>query len=75
MLVGFIQWGEGGLAPPPPQKKRERKRKGERERERERERKKGRKGKCVYVFRALTYLINLRLAEYHRLKSLTPQCH
>ena len=70
---GFIQWGDGGRSFPPkhpasPQKERERKRREREEREREKE------GKSVYVFGAMIYLITLRLAEYHRLKSITPQC-
>ena len=30
-------------------------------------------GECV--FGATIYLITLRLAEYHRLKSIAPRCH
>ena len=55
----------------------ERERREERgEREKERERRRERKRGKVYVFGAtILYLITLRLAEYHRLKSTTPQCH
>ena len=43
--------------------------KEKRGRERERE------GAGSVFFGATIYLITLRLAEYHRLKSITPQCH
>ena len=36
---------------------------------------KERGGGSVYIFGAMIYLITLRLAEYHRLNSITPQCH
>ena len=63
MSQGFIQWGEGVGASPP-------KRRGKKEKRRGRE--KG-EGEGVYDFGATIYLqITLRLAEYHRLKSITP---
>ena len=61
----------GGKLPPPKRKRKERERGGERERERE----KGGGGKSVLCFGATIYLITLKLAEYHRLKTITPQCH
>ena len=53
---GFIQWG-APKTPSFPSPKR----KGKKEKRRERERE---EGESVYVFRAMIYLINLRLAEH-----------
>ena len=59
--------GGGGKLPPPPKGKGK---------EREKERGGGEEeGGGVYVFGTMIYLITLRLAEYHRLKSVTLQCH
>ena len=57
---GELPYQNTQLPPPPPQRK-------------EKGREKGERG-SVYVFRAMIYLITLRLAEYHRLKSIIPQC-
>ena len=74
---GFIQWGVGGSFGSPQNSQLPPKGKGKKEkrREREREREREEEGGGVYVFGAMIYLMTLRLAEYHRLKSITPQCH
>ena len=68
--LGFIRWGGGGGGGggelPPKGKGKDREKEREREEEEE---------VCICFWYYDIYLITSRLAEYLRIKSITPQCH